>query len=120
LGERIRRLRLARGLTQVQLAELADASRQLVGADRHLPRVDAAVRLAAALSTSVEELLPPETRTTVGVLAEPEEGALVRVGRVGDRLVSVPAAGSADAQVHDGAVRLLDVSLSTSCRDDRA
>lgn len=118
LGERIRTLRLARGLTQVQLAELAQVSRQLVGAveaDRHLPRVDAAVRLAAALATTVEELLAPETRGVVGVVDEPSEGALVRIGRVGDRLVCAPAAGSgegwatADAQVKHGAVELFDV-----------
>jgi transcriptional regulator with XRE-family HTH domain/molybdate-binding protein len=118
LGERIRDLRLARGLTQVQLAELAQVSRQLVGAveaDRHLPRVDAAVRLAAALSTSVEELLAPDTREVLGVLEEPAEGALVRIGRVGERLVCVPAAGTgegwatADAQIQDGAVQLFDV-----------
>jgi transcriptional regulator with XRE-family HTH domain/molybdate-binding protein len=118
LGDRVRQLRLARGLTQVQLAELADVSRQLVGAveaDRHLPRVDAAVRLAAALSTSVEELLAPDSHDATGVLEDPEDGALVRIGRVGDRLVSVPAVGSgegwasADAQVHDGAVQLFDV-----------
>lgn len=118
LGDRIRALRLARGLTQVQLAELAQVSRQLVGAveaDRHLPRVDAAVRLAAALSTTVEELLAADTREVVGVVEEPAEGALVRIARVGDRLVCVPAAGSgegwatADAQIHDGAVELFDV-----------
>jgi transcriptional regulator with XRE-family HTH domain len=118
LGDRVRGLRLARGLTQAQLAELAEVSRQLVGAveaDRHLPRVDAAARLAAVLSTTVEELLAPETRDVVGVIEEPVEGELVRIGRVGDRLVCVPAAGSgegwasADAQVHDGAVQLFDV-----------
>lgn len=115
LGERIRSRRLARGLTQVQLAELAGVSRQLVGAveaDRHLPRVDAAVRLAAALSTSVEDLLAADTRAIEGVLEPPEEGALVRIGRVGDRLMCVPVAGSgegwasADAQVRDGVVRV--------------
>ena len=118
LGDRVRALRLARGLTQAQLAELAGVSRQLVGAveaDRHLPRVDAAIRLAAALSTTVEELLAPDTREAVGVLEDPGEGALVRVGRVGDRLVCVPTAGSgegwasADGQVRDGGVRLFDV-----------
>jgi transcriptional regulator with XRE-family HTH domain len=118
LGDRVRALRLARGLTQVQLAELAGVSRQLVGAveaDRHLPRVDAAVRLAAALSTTVEELLAPETREVLGVLEDPVDGALVRVGRVGERLVCVPAAGSgegwasSDAQVRHGAVELFDV-----------
>jgi transcriptional regulator with XRE-family HTH domain/molybdate-binding protein len=118
LGERIRNLRLERGLTQVQLAELAQVSRQLVSAveaDRHLPRVDAAVRLATALSTSVEELLAPETHGAVGVLQDPLDGALVRIGRVGDRLVCAPVVGSgegwasADAQVHDGALHLFDV-----------
>lgn len=118
LGERIRRLRLSRGLTQTQLAELAEVSRQLIGAveaDRHLPRVDAALRLATALSTSVEELLAPETRNAVGVVAEPPNGALVRIGRVGERLVAVPATGSgegwasADAQVRGGDVQLFDV-----------
>lgn len=118
LGDRIRALRLSRGLTQVQLAELAGVSRQLVGAveaDRHLPRVDAAVRLASALATTVEELLAPETRDVIGVLEQPADGSLVRVGRVGDQLVCTPAAGSgegwatADAQVGDGAVQLFDV-----------
>lgn len=118
LGDRVRSLRLERGLTQVQLAELAGVSRQLVGAveaDRHLPRVDAAVRLAGALSTTVEELLAPESRDVVGVLEAPAEGALARVGRVGDRLVCVPAASSgegwatADAQVTNGTVQLFDV-----------
>lgn len=118
LGERVRALRLARGLTQAQLAELAGVSRQLVGAveaDRHLPRVDAAVRLASALSTTVEELLAPERRDVTGVIEDPAEGALVRVGRVGERLVCVQAAGSgegwatADGQVRAGTVQLFDV-----------
>jgi transcriptional regulator with XRE-family HTH domain len=118
LGDRVRGLRLARGLTQVQLAELAGVSRQLVGAveaDRHLPRVDAAVRLAAALSTTVEELLAPDTRDVVGAVEDPADGSLVRIGRVGDQLVCIPAAGSgegwasADAQVRDGSVHLFDV-----------
>lgn len=118
LGDRIRALRLARGFTQAQLAELAQVSRQLVGAveaDRHLPRVDAAVRLAAALSTTVEELLAKDTREVVGVIEEPADGALVRIGRVADRLVCVPAAVSgegwatADGQLHGHAVQLFDV-----------
>lgn len=118
LGERIRTLRHARGLTQTQLADLARVSRQLVGAveaDRHLPRVDAAVRLAAALSTSVEQLLAPDVREAVGVIEDPTEGALVRLARVGERLVCVPAAGSgegwaaADGQIRDGSVQPFDV-----------
>lgn len=122
LGDRVRLLRLARGLTQAQLAERAEVSRQLVGAveaERHLPRVDAAVRLAAALSTTVEELLAPDTREVVGVVEDPVEGALVRIGRVGERLVCVPAAGSgegwasADAQIRDRAVQPFHVERPT-------
>ena len=117
LGDRVRSRRLAQGLTQEQLATRAQVSRQLVGAveaDRHLPRVDAALRLATALSTTVEELLADECRDAVGVLEEPAEGALVRIGRVGDRLVCVPTAGSgegwaaADAQIERGEIRLFD------------
>ncbi len=118
LGDRVRALRLARGLTQVQLAERAGVSRQLVGAveaDRHLPRVDAAVRLAAALTTTVEELLAPSTGEVVGVLDPPADGQLVRIARVGERLVCVPTAGSgegwagADAQIRGRAAQLFDV-----------
>ncbi|TVR22408.1 MAG: helix-turn-helix domain-containing protein [Nitriliruptor sp.] len=118
LGRRVRDLRVERGLTQRQLAELAGVSRQLVGAveaDRHLPRVDAALGLARALHTSVEELLAPVAREAVGVLTEPTDGTLVRVGRVGERLVCSPTSGSgegwaaADAVVRGGAVELLDV-----------
>ena len=118
LGDRVRSLRLARGLTQVQLAELAGVSRQLVGAveaDRHLPRVDAAVGLARALDTTVEELLAPDARAAIGVSEPPPDGALVRVGRVGDQLVCVPTSGSgeawaaADAVVRGRSVQLFDV-----------
>ncbi len=118
LGDRVRGLRLERGLTQAQLAQFAGVSRQLVGAveaERHLPRVDAAVRLATALSTTVEELLAADTRHVAGVLEEPAEGSLVRIARVGDRLACVAAAGSgegwasADGQIRDGGVRLFDV-----------
>lgn len=122
LGGRIRTLRVARGLTQAQLADLAQVSRQLVGAveaDRHLPRVDAAARLAAALATTVEDLLAAETREAVGVVETPAEGALVRIGRVGDRLVCAPAAGSgegwatADAQVEHGVVHPFGAERAT-------
>lgn len=109
LGQRIRDLRRARGLTQVELAERADVSRQLVGAveaGRHLPRVDAAMRLAAALSTTVEELLAAEDGEVVGVATAPTEGELVRIGRVGDRLVCSPVGGSPEGWgAADGVLR---------------
>ncbi len=113
LGVRVRHLRQARGLTQAQLAELAGVSRQLIGAveaGRHLPRVDAAVGLAHALATSVEDLLAPDPDPAVGVLRDPPDGALVRLARVGDLRVCVPTPGSgegwaaADAVVRGGSL----------------
>jgi len=114
LGERLRRLRTEHGLSQAQLAERAGVSRQLVGAveaGRHLPRVDAAARLASVLSTTVEELLTPDARRPVGVLEALADGVLVRSARVGDRLVCIPADASgdgwagADGQMHGTELR---------------
>ncbi|HEX9890100.1 MAG TPA: substrate-binding domain-containing protein [Nitriliruptorales bacterium] len=111
----MRQLRRERGLTQAQLGQLAGVSRQLVGAleaGRHLPRVDAAVGLARALATSVEDLLAAAPGGAVGVLADPSEGALVRLARVGDLRVCIPAGASgegwaaADAVVRGGSVEL--------------
>ena len=117
LGARIRELRLARGLTQAQLAERSGVSRQLVGAveaGRHLPRVDAAVALARVLDASVEALLADDPAGVVGVIGAAGEGQLVRVARVGDQLVCVQARPvgeswpAVDGVVRDGEVELLD------------
>ena len=56
---RLRRYRESAGLTQSELANRARVSRQLIGAaesGRNLPRVDAAVAIAAALNMPVEAL----------------------------------------------------------------
>jgi DNA-binding XRE family transcriptional regulator len=121
LGERLRQLREAGGLTQTALAARAGVSRQLVGAveaGRHLPRVDAAASLAAALDTTVESLLGRDRTTTtepVPVVDEPPgHGTPVRLGRVGDRLVCAPAPvdwdgwASADGLVAEHGVEPLD------------
>jgi putative molybdopterin biosynthesis protein len=112
MGRELRRLRVERGLTQARLAKLAGVSRQLVSAveaERHLPRVDAAVALAGVLGVQVEELMvAPSGEEIVGVIEPPREGALVRTATVGERLVCVPSTGSggewarADAIVRDG------------------
>ena len=124
MGARVRHLRQSRGLTQAQLAELAGVSRQLVGAvetGRHLPRVDAAVGLARALATSVEELLAAEPPGgAVGVLDDPPDGALVRLARVGDLRVCLPTVGSgegwaaADAVVRGGSLELFGTERPTA------
>jgi DNA-binding XRE family transcriptional regulator/molybdate-binding protein len=79
------------GLTQGELAARSGVSRQLVAAveaGRNAPAVDAAIGLARALGTSVEELFsdtPVEAIAAVG--GAPREGAPLRIGRVADRLV---------------------------------
>src|SRR5207302_2118732 len=78
--------------------------------------VDAALGLARALACTVEELFAPASVNVVAALGEPlREGAALRVGRVGDRLVAAEladhgAAGAGwakpDATIQDGALRL--------------
>lgn len=122
----LRQAREQAGLTQVELAERAGVSRQLVGgveAGRHVPSVDAAIRLARALDVSVEELFGPAPSAAVSVLgAQLGEGEVVLAGRVGDRLVAAPlgslALGDAswatpDGVIEDGAVRLLPGAQAT-------
>jgi DNA-binding XRE family transcriptional regulator len=116
VAARLRRLRRDRGLTQAQLATRAGVSRQLVSAveaGRHLPRVDAGVALARAVSVSAEELLQPDATEIAGVVyPPPAEGAPVRLGRVGERLVCAhpPVSGEswapADGVVSADGVRL--------------
>jgi transcriptional regulator with XRE-family HTH domain len=91
----LRKLREAHGLTQAELARLAGVSRQLIGAaesGRHLPAVDAAIRIAAALDVSVEEAFAG-TRSAlapVQLLAEVTPGTPLRVARVGDVRIAIP------------------------------
>ncbi len=114
---RLRELRLRRGLSQAELAELAGVSRQLVGAieaGRHLPRVDAALGLADALVVDVTDLFgsAPDVRDVVSG-NPPAEGDLVRVGRVAGRFVVARARveasgwGNADGLIEDGRLRML-------------
>jgi transcriptional regulator with XRE-family HTH domain len=120
VGRRVRRRRRALGLSQDELAARAGVSRQAVGAlesGKHLPRVDAAVALARALGTSVEDLLavgPPRALAVLG--GDPPEGRPVRAARVGDHTVVVPLPDAADgeswpvpdATVGGGHVEVLD------------
>ncbi len=102
------------GWSQAELARRAGVSRQLVGAveaGRHLPRVDAALALASALGTTVDVLFAARP-VAVDVLsgAMVPDDALVRAGRIGDRIVTAAVEesgdgwGVADAVVRNGAV----------------
>lgn len=107
LGRGLRRHRELAGLTQADLAARAGVSRQLVGAveaGRHLPRVDAALALAGVLGVEVAELFGTVARVVDVVSGDkPGDGASLRLGWVGDRLVSTPARIGADGwDVADG------------------
>ncbi|NNF63341.1 MAG: helix-turn-helix domain-containing protein [Acidimicrobiia bacterium] len=113
----LRDARHAAGFTQGELAARAGVSRQLISAvevGRHLPRIDAALALAGALGTRVDELFgarraPEDIRTG----AVPPRGTVVRAGLVGDRVVTAPLTsersgwGVGDAVVRDGSVEWL-------------
>lgn len=90
-GSPLRERRLECGLTQTQLAARAGVSRQLIAAveaGRNTPAVDAALGLAQALATTVEDLFASGPFAAVPALgARVRDGEVVQVGRVGDRLV---------------------------------
>jgi len=115
----VRKRRLQCGLTQSELAARAGVSRQLVAAveaGRHAPAVDAALGLAAALATTVEELFAGSPPVVVSALGgRLRDGAPLRVGRVGDRMVAAELAdhgisgggwGEPDGVVESGKLRL--------------
>lgn len=111
--------RLSAGLTQSELAARAGVSRQLVAAaeaGHNAPGVDAALALARALGTTVEELFRTESAEAIPAFGRSlRDGVPLRVGRVGDRLVASElthrgAAGdrwaTPDAIVEGGVLRL--------------
>lgn len=96
MGSSLRERRLECGLTQAELAARAGVSRQLVAAveaGQNAPAVDAALGLAGALATTVEELFahtPPDVVAALG--GSLPDGASLRIGRVGDQLVAAELA----------------------------
>lgn len=105
---RVRELREARGLSQIELAAAVRLTRQSIGAieaGRATPAVDVAIRLARALGSRVEELFGGGAAEYV--TAEPTATALdgrVALAHIAGRWVSYPLAGeglrvSADALV---------------------
>jgi DNA-binding XRE family transcriptional regulator/molybdate-binding protein len=118
-GGTLRERRLQCGLTQTELAARAVVSRQLIAAveaGRNAPAVDAALRLASALATTVEELFSAPAPPVVAALGgRLRNRAALRLGRVGDQLVAAELAdhgiaGAAwakpDAASEHGSLRL--------------
>jgi DNA-binding XRE family transcriptional regulator len=122
MSARIRAARERRGWSQAELADRAGVSRQLVGAleaGRHVPNVTAAMAIATALGSTVEELFGPTSDRPTPVTGDPlSPGTAVSLGRVGTELVAIPAAhrtASSEAWAltdgvvdEDGAVSLVD------------
>jgi transcriptional regulator with XRE-family HTH domain len=119
VGAQVRRRRRAAGLSQALLAEQAGVSRQAVSAleaGRHLPRVDAALAIAAALGATVEELLTVEAPPALHVLGRPlVDGQAVLAAQVQPHTVCLPVPSAIDGEswhapdavVRDGRVELL-------------
>jgi transcriptional regulator with XRE-family HTH domain len=88
-ADRLRELRQSRGMTQVELARLADVSpthlSQLENADT-APGIDLVDRLAQALGTTVADLLPSATGADpLPVLKEQATRLLETLRQRGDR-----------------------------------
>jgi transcriptional regulator with XRE-family HTH domain len=81
LGDHIRNVRKARGLSQEALARRADVSLNLVGKLElgmiTNPHYTTLAGIARALDVRVEELVEPEASTTGKVSAPPETGFVV-------------------------------------------
>ena len=115
----LRERRVAASRTQVALAREAGVSRAQISAiegGRHVPSVTTALALARALDVPLEELFPSPPVEAVPVAEPAAEGAPLRLGRVGDRLVyaALPdrGAGAAlfrapDAVLRHGLVQIL-------------
>lgn len=124
----LRDRRLQCDLTQAELAARAGVSRQLVAAveaGRNVPAVDAALRLANALGATVEALFTEYLPSVIGALGERlHDGAAIRVGRVGDRLVAAElddhgvagaAWAKADGIFDGGRLRLFPGAAPAGC-----
>ena len=117
----LRSLRESAGLTQSELARKASVSRQLITATEagtNLPRVDAALAIAAALGVDVADLFRTETFVEDIIDgSRPHPNTLVRSSRVGDRLVTsrcgLTESGwdTADGIIDEGGYRSLTNSV---------
>jgi putative molybdopterin biosynthesis protein len=101
-GTRLRLARQARGFSQLQLAEMAEVSRQAVSAvESGLfdPSLRSALALARALGVTVEEIFGPASPVPQ-VVARPVAplggaGSRVALAPVGDAFVALPLSGAA-------------------------
>ena len=87
IGQRIKLFREEAGLTQNQLAELADISREAIGnyeKGRRVPPVDIAQRIATALKMSVNDLVYPDNVKPKKASVPLDDANLVELARTLD------------------------------------
>ncbi len=92
LGDRIRRYRLAKGLTQAELAKLVGASQRMINYyEVHgvSPPPDLVVKIADALDASIDELFGRKPRARRAAPAAPASESLRRRRRL-KRLNELP------------------------------
>lgn len=109
LSNRLRARRESRGLSQKELGDRAELSRQSVGAieaGRAIPAVDVALRLAQALGCTVEALFGPEPHEPLidAVLSAPLASPRVSLAQVRGRWVAVPIGAELSQVDADGIV----------------
>ena len=104
-SSQLHKIRLGRGLGATEIARLVGVSRQTIYAIEsgdYVPNTAVALQLARVLEVTVEELFSlgaasegPPIRVQAELLAagsgEYATGELVRIGRVGKRMIAVPA-----------------------------
>jgi putative molybdopterin biosynthesis protein len=109
-GERVRRARVARGISQSALARNAGISRQALGAIEsggYQPGVETALRIARELGESVESLFGDVAESSIdATLASASASARSRVAlaRVGGRVVATPVPPTALELVPAGGI----------------
>ncbi len=99
-GDRIRKARISRQISQTELARRAGISRQALGAIEtgvYQPGVGVALKLARELGETVETLFGDRSFERIeAVLVAPahsranRQGSAVALGRVGGRLIAIP------------------------------
>lgn len=112
----VKQARLARGISQADLAEIVGVSRQsliAVEAGRQSPSTWVALALARALDCAVEDLFelpaPASLRVALPPVGAVSVGGRVAIGHVGDRWVAHPVADT-DYAAADGLMVGADVA----------
>lgn len=106
IGERIKEIRLKKGLKQSELAEKADISRVAVGnyerGDR-IPNIEITQKIAMALGVDINELLGKEEAEQINELTSKLNFHIEHIMRIyGYEIAGDPSEGDILLRTHDG------------------